>query len=219
MSNVGRLSAPGSRAPITHDTVLVVEGRDMFGFFLALLTELGLQNRIEIRNAGGIQDWPGFLLALPTVSGFGAVVSLGLVRDCETDPARAYQDVCNALRGAALPVPAAALQPTQPPPPPRVTVMLLPDPNTPGMLETLCWRALASHPLVPCVEQYLDCVRKQTGQPLAHEEKSRVYAYLAGREQPWLLLGQAAHAGYFPWAAPAFDQVKGFLQGLIGGTP
>jgi hypothetical protein len=38
MSNVGRLSEPGSREPITHSKLLVVEGRDRFGFFLGLLT-------------------------------------------------------------------------------------------------------------------------------------------------------------------------------------
>src|SRR5438046_2897270 len=97
MSNGGRLSAPGSREPLTHDTVLIVEGRDMFGFFLGLLTELGIPDRIEVRNAGGLQDWPDF------------------------------QEVCNALRGSGLPVPAVLLQPTPTPPVPRVSVMLLPD--------------------------------------------------------------------------------------------
>jgi hypothetical protein len=182
MSNVGRLSEPGSRQPITHSKLLVVEGRDMFGFFLGLLTELGLQDRIEIRNAGGIQDWPNVLLALPTIAGFDAVDCLGLARDCEADPARAFQEACSALSAAGLPVPATVLQSTPTPPYPRVALLLLPDASTPGMLETLCWRALASDPRFSCVEEYLDCVRRQTGQPLAHEEKSRIHAYIAGRE-------------------------------------
>jgi hypothetical protein len=87
------------------------------------------------------------------------------------------------------------------------------------MLETLCWRALARDPRFPCVEEYLDCVRRQTGQPLAHEDKSRIYAYIAGREEPWLLLGQAARARYFPWASAVFDEIKAVVQGLVAPTP
>ncbi len=209
------LSDPKSRAPITHETLLVVEGRDAFGFFLGLLTELKLDQRIEIRNAGGVTDLPDFLLALSAVSGFGAVKSLGVVQDSESDPAAAFAGVCSALRGANLPIPAAPLQPTAPPPDPRVTVTLLAEPNTPGMLETLCWQALGGDQRLPCIDEYLNCIAKQTGQPVQRPEKSRVYAYIAAREEPWLLLGTAARAGYFPWASSAFDAIKLFLQGLI----
>jgi hypothetical protein len=209
------LSDPKSRAPIAHDTLLVVEGRDAFGFSLGLLTELKLEQRIEIRNAGGVDDLPDFLLALSAVSGFGAVRSLGVVQDSEADPAVAFAGVCGAIRGANLPIPAGPLQPTSPPPGPRVTVTLLPDPKTPGMLETLCWQALGGDPRVPCIDEYLNCIGKQTGQPVQRPEKSRVYAYISAREEPWLLLGTAARAGYFPWASSTFDAIKLFLQGLI----
>jgi hypothetical protein len=191
----------------------------MWEFFRALLPVLGLQDRIEIRDAGGITDIPAYVSLLKTINGFDAVVSLGLVRDCETDPVAAFQDICSALQGAALPVPPAVLLATAPPPLPKVTVMLIPDAGTPGMLETLLWRSLTSDPRLPCVEQFLDCIRQQTKQPLAHEEKSRIHAYIAGREQPWLLLGQAARANFFPWASPAFDEVKGFVRSLLPPTP
>ena len=214
MSNSGDVSQPGSRAPVHYSTLLVVEGRDMFGFFLTLLKELGLQNRVEVRNGGGVPDLYNYLALLPLVTGFDGVTSLGVVCDCETDPATAFRDLCNSLRRAGLPVPSAVLQPTVPPPLPRLQVALLPDATTPGMLETLLWRSLQGNPLLPCVEQYLTCVRRQTGQPLAHEDKSRIYSYIAGREQPWLLPGQAARAKYFPWSSSVFDEIKSFLQSL-----
>lgn len=214
MSNGGDVSQPGSRAPFHYSTLLVVEGRDMFGFFLALLKELGLFNRIEVRNGGGIPDLYDYLAVLPNISGFDAVTSLGVVCDCEADPTLAFRDLCQALRRAGLPVPTAALQPAGGSPPPRVQVALLPDAATPGMLETLLWRSLAADPLVACVDQFLDCVRQQTGRSHPREEKSRIYSYIAAREQPWLLLGQAAHARYFPWSSPVFSEIKAFLQGL-----
>jgi hypothetical protein len=209
----------GDRSPLAHDTLLVVEGRDMWEFFGALSQQLGLQNQIEIRDPGGITDWPDFLRALPELAGFGGVVSLGLVRDSETDPGQAFREVCAALRGGSLPVPAAVLQPTPSPPAPRVTLMLLPDASTPGMLETLCWRALAADPRVPCIDEYLRCIETRTGQPVQRLDKSRIYTYIAAREEPWLLLGKAARSAYFPWDAPAFAEVKQFLQGLPGSAP
>jgi hypothetical protein len=219
MSNGGEVSTAGSREPIRYPTVLVVEGRDTFGFFLALLRELGLHNQVEVRNAGGITDLPAYLRTLTAISGFDAVTSLGVARDSEADPAAAFREVCSALRHASLPVPPAALQPSPPPDLPCVWALLLPDEASPGMLETLCWRALASHPLVPCIDELLACVLRQTGQPVKNPDKSRIYAYIAAREEPWFLLGQAARSGYLPWASSAFDQVKKFVQDLAAPPP
>src|SRR5438105_3417416 len=112
MSNGGDVSQPGSREPLHYDTVLVVEGRDIFGVFLALLRELGLTKQIEVRNGGGIPDLYDYLAVLPNVSNFDKVTSLGIVCDTETDPAAALNKLCNALGRAGLPMPAAALQPT-----------------------------------------------------------------------------------------------------------
>jgi hypothetical protein len=212
---MAELFEAGSREPIRLETVLVVEGRDMFGFFLAMLRELNLDHQIEVRNGGGTPDLYDYLGDLKTIAGFAAVTSLGVVCDCEADPVVAFRDLCNGLRRASLAVPAAVLTATATPPLPRITVHLLPDANTPGMLETLLWRALAADPLFHCVEEYLDCVRKETGQLLSYEDKSRIYAYIAGRDQPWLLLGQAARARYFPWMSPVLDDLRTFLQGLL----
>lgn len=219
MSNGGEVFEAGSREPIRYSTVLVVEGRDTFGFFRALSKELGLQNQIEVRNGGGLPDLYDYLQILQNIAGFDAVASLGVVCDADADPHAAFTKLCNALSRANLPVPVAALQSTASPPLPRVAVAILPDPNTPGMLETLLWRSLAGNPVVPYVEQYLDCIRKQTGQAVKYEDKSRIHTYIAGRDQPWLLTGQACHARHFPWDSPVFDEIKAFLQVLIGGTP
>jgi uncharacterized protein DUF3226 len=219
MNSGGELFAPGSREPIRYPTVLVVEGRDMFGFFLPLLRELNLDKQIEVRNGGGVPSLYDYLAVLPNIDGFDTVTSLGIVCDTERDPAAAFTDLCNALRRAGLAVPAAPLQPTATLPVPRVAIALLPDASTPGMLETLLWRSLTGDMLLPCVEQFLACVRQQTGKPLAREDKSRIYSYIAGREQPWLQLGQAARAAYFPWTSPVFNEIKGFLQGLLAPSP
>jgi len=211
-----------SNTPIQLDTLLVAEGRDTFEFAVALLTRLGLQNQIEVRDGGGVGkrgtgDFEQYIQLLPAISGFHKVSSMGMIRDADADPARAFQDACKALTRAGLPVPPAVPQPS--PPTPKVTVMLLPDARSSGMLKTLYWRTLAGDPRVTCTEEFLACVARETGQPIARMDKSRVYAYIAAREEPWLLLGQAARAGYFPWDSAEFAEIKQFLQGLIPSVP
>jgi hypothetical protein len=219
MSDGDELFHPGTRAPITHNAVLVVEGRDVFGFFLALLRELGLEHQIEVRNGGGLPGFHDYFQDLVLVSDFSRITALGIVRDCEDNPTGAFQQVCAGLQRASLAVPPAPLVATPAAPQPQVTVMLLPDSNTAGMLETLCWRALGSDPRIPCIDEYLKCVETATSQPVHGLEKSRIHAYIAAREEPWFLLGQAARAGYFPWNSPAFDEAKNFVRGLIASKP
>jgi hypothetical protein len=211
-----------SQSPIQLDTVLVVEGRDCFEFVIALLTDIGLQQRIDVRDGGGVAkgasgDLAKYLQLLPAVSGFDKVAALGILCDAEVNPAKTFQDTCRALVRARLTAPQTCLQATTSVP--KVTVMLLPDAASPGMLETLCWRSVAGSPIVPCVEDYLNCLNAKTGRQVRVPDKSRVDAFVAAQDDPWLLLGQAARAGLFPWTSPAFDEIKAFLYGLIASTP
>ncbi len=215
MTDGAELFKPGTREPIRLPAMLVVEGRDMFGFFLAQLRELGLDKQIEVRNGGGVPDLYDYLGVLPNISGFDAVTSLGVACDSETNPNDSFQALCSALKRAGLPEPAAAFQATSALQSRRVTIALLPDAATPGMLESLLWRALSGDARVSCIDEFVQCVESATGQPLARIDKSRVHAYIAARDEPWFLVGQAARSGYFPWESPVFDEIKGFVRSLI----
>ncbi len=214
MSNGGELFHAGTRLPIAHAKVLVVEGRDIFGFALALLRELQLDGQIEVRNGGGLPAFNDYFQDLALVSGFAGATSLGVIRDCEGDPQAAFQQTCAGLQRAGLSVPTAPLQPTMSPPAPIVNVMLLPDAQTPGMLESLLWRSLVGDVRLPCVDDFLDCIGRVTGQPVRREDKSRVFAYIASRDEPWFQIGQAANAGYFPWTSSVFADLTQFLRSL-----
>jgi hypothetical protein len=217
MSFAADLYVPGSRSSITHETLLIVEGRDVFRFFLKLLQSQGLNEDVELRNFGGVTDLREYLKTLRLISGFHRVTSLGVVRDCESDPEAAFQSIRSALSNAGFAVPSAPLQAAGNDP--RVRVMLLPDASTPGMLETLCWRSLSGNPLVRCVEEFVSCVGTATGSAVPKPDKSRIHAFIAAQEDPQYLLGQAAHAGYFPLGSPAFDETKSFLQSLAARSP
>lgn len=191
---------------------LLVEGRDAVVFFTAFIAHLGLSG-IQLQNFGGITELRGFLNALTLSPGFQEkVTSIGIIRDAETNPLAAFQSVCGALSNAKLPVPPIPELVTGTTP--SVNVLILPDAQRAGMLETLCLDSLAGDAAVVCVEQYFSCLQQQLGSLPNNLAKARLHAWLASRPKSGLLLGEAASAGYFDWAAQSFNHVKQFLLAL-----
>lgn len=200
------------KSPITSSRVVVVEGHDTFQFLKALLKQLNLLNEIEIRNYGGINDLGVYLETLKSIDGFEKVNSLGIIRDAEKSAKEAFDSVCKYLKNSAFEVPARPA--TTAKGTPKVSVFILPDCVNPGMLETLCLQAVKDDPVVPCVDQYFKCLQ-QEGWPMPDNiTKARMRTFLASRKRPNLLLGQAAHEGYWPWENPIFDILKNFLRAI-----
>ncbi|MGH7597070.1 MAG: DUF3226 domain-containing protein [bacterium] len=198
--------------PIIEAIQLLVEGKDAEIFFKALLRKINLSG-IQVQDFGGKDELKGFLKALRNAPNFARqVVSLGIVRDAETDPKAAFQSVCSALRNADL---------TEPPRPiaqagenPKISVLIIPNAMTPGMLETLCLEAVTEDPAMACVREYFECVQLKKGLLPSNMFKARLHVYLASCSKPGLRLGEAADAGYWPWDNPIFDPLKQFLYAL-----
>ena len=196
---------------ITESKQLVVEGRDAEVFFYALLSDMRMTD-VQIQNFGGVSELRGFLKALRNMPDFAQVVSLGIVRDAVTNAAAAFQSVCSALSGANLPIPEQIMMPAGGPL--RVSVLILPDGKTPGMLETICLQSVQGDPVMECIELYFECVQQRMSALPGNIPKAKVQAFLASRSTPGLRLGEAAHAKYWPWDSPVFDHVREFVQGL-----
>lgn len=217
------LNQPGSPAPFTLQKLLIVEGHDAWQFFKALLAHLCLANTIEIRNYGGISDLPSYLKTVPGIDGFREVVSLGITRDAESNAQDAFRAVCQALENARSRGPRTLLHERLSAPSCPMTktsgvlsvsVFILPDCVSPGMLETVCLASVADDPAMPCVEQYFECLKGGRAPTPGNMSKARVQAYLSSRPEPGLLLGQTAHGGYFPWQSAVFEPIKQFLRAL-----
>lgn len=206
------LRSPHSKSPITFSKVLLVEGHDAFQFFKALLRHMSLLDKIELSNTGGISDLRDYLETLVVIEGFANIEALGIVRDAETSAESAFAALNRDLNNAGLPTPAKPFEPAEGKP--QVSVFILPDNVQPGMLETLCLNSVSQEPAMLCTTQYFDCL-KQAQQSLPNNmAKARLHAFLASRPKPDLLLGQAAHAGYWPFDHSAFDPLKKFLVAL-----
>jgi hypothetical protein len=206
------LQNPRSREPITHQKILFVEGKTPFYFFLGFLRHLTLENDIEIRNFGGIRDLRSALKLLVITPGFPGVISLGIIRDAETDARSSFDSVCSGLRAAGLSVPPDMLFTAAGTP--NTSVLILPDCVSSGMLESLCLQAVRADPAIPCIDQYFDCLEHLGAYRPDNISKARVQAFLSSRERAGLLLGEAALAGFIPWENSAFDQARQFLRAL-----
>ncbi len=93
-----------SPKPITYKKVLLVEGKDAFQFFKALLRHLNLLSDIEIRNFGGVDDLD-YLGTLKITDGFDHVISLAIIRDAESNAVSAFHSVNGILEKEGFDVP------------------------------------------------------------------------------------------------------------------
>jgi len=194
---------------IAKPNVLVVEGKEEESFFGALMQHLGLQN-IQIMPIGGKEKLRLNLKTLAISPGFANVISLGIMRDANANPNSAFQSVCDALKAAMLPAPQRPLISAGDSP--RVTVMILPEEGSPGILEDLCLKAVMQNLAMACVEQYFHCLQQQGISLSKNLSKAKVQAFLASRAEAGKRLGEAAQAGYWPFEDKAFEQVKIFLK-------
>ncbi len=200
---------PTDSLKIEKTKILVVEGKDEERFFSTLLGTLSLTN-IQLMPIGGKSKLAEKLKALRSSPSFDQVVSLGIVRDADTNPPGSFQSVCGALTRAELPVPPSAgvLQGANP----ATGVLILPDATNPGMLEDLCLASISTYPVMRCIHEYLNCVKSNAHALPSAIAKARVQSFLAVQPEPGKRLGEAAEAGYWPFTQPEFDPIKTFLR-------
>lgn len=200
--------------PVERPKVILTEGLDGKEVFCALLSHLGLIEDFEVRDAGGKDNLRRYLRALVITPGFRDVVSLGVVRDANTYPERAFQSVHDALEAAGLAAPEKPFDAVGKHP--RTTIMILPNGDDRGELEDLLLKSVEDDPAMDCVEQYFECLKNQLNDHMIPKKlaKARAHAFLASRRRPSLRLGEAAQAGYWPWNNPAFDSLQSTLNNL-----
>ncbi len=206
----------GWNTVIAERHVLLVEGEGDRRFFQAFVRYHGLRG-LQVIPVGGRRRFGSALKAVMASPGFDRVRAVGVVRDADRCPRGAFQSVCSAFRDAGLKPPRrpSAVSSGKPP----TAVLILPDERTPGTLEDLCLRAVNGDAVTPCVEDYFLCVKRVLGGRLPRRvkkalSKAKVQVFLAAK-QPELRLGEAAEAGCWPFASPAFQKVAEFLRQLV----
>ncbi|MCX6022328.1 MAG: hypothetical protein NTZ05_11480 [Chloroflexi bacterium] len=191
---------------------VLVEGADLYFLLVALVDQLEM-NDIHVVDAGGVTDFPSAIDALKSSPGFAEYVgSLGIIRDAEANPAAsAFTSLQATLRTLDLPVPVTLGMAVAGPP--RVNILILPDNNDEGMLETMLLRSIQDHPAISCVDNFVDCLTENELMP-SNAPKVRVHAFLATQPNAYLKIGEAAQAKVWKWDSGAFEPLLNFLHSL-----
>ncbi|SPD74212.1 conserved hypothetical protein [uncultured Desulfobacterium sp.] len=193
---------------IKKEKLILVEGADAYYFFIWAYQAFGA-NDIQVINFGGIDDLGAFLKTLKRLHDYEKVKAVAIVRDAEVDPEGAVKSIKTALRTHGFKVPGKPFSFTQGHP--RVAFMLLPGFDSvpgagtllKGTLEDLCLSTTMSDPIHACVDLYVECLNSK-GIKIKHPHKTRLYAYLSGKNDlAGLKLGEAAKAGIWDWNHPA----------------
>jgi len=193
--------------------LILVEGSDDRAVIANLIDHEGLLvDNFHIHNMIGNRGWPEALKGFIQTDGFENILSLGLVRDADTNPAGTWQSCRDALANAGLPVPGAPdqLQNGRP----AVAVTLVPSSAGIGALEELCWMSFDSD-LCICVDSYFQCA----GNGKAVRKKEQVQVYLAGLGRPCPNLAIAAERRTLDFSNSAFDTLRNFVRMLASTAP
>lgn len=201
------------RTPLTlsKPVLLLVEGTDDARFFTAWLSWLS-RDDVQVWPVGGKSNFRPFIASLPSLPNFASLNSLNTIRDADDTPGAAFQSVRDALRDAGFPVPSSAFVKAEKDGL-SASVAIIPDADSPGSLEDLCWRSVAGLTEAGCIEEYIECLGMDK---IARNRlsKARIYALLAVGDRPGLRLGEAAESGVWHWDAAAFQQIAEYLSGI-----
>lgn len=190
---------------------LLVEGNDDRNFFEAFVEHLSLPE-IQVWSFGGKDQLRRFLSGFISMSGFSSVSSLGIIRDADGPAQSAFQSIQGSLRNANLPVPSKAGERQSGNP--DVSVLILPDQSSPGMLETLLCRTFEGSEVDRCIDDFFECAEASPNVSITKRDKARAFAYLTTTPNPHHSVGVAAQQGVWNLDHEAFDEVRDFLKAL-----
>lgn len=236
--------------------LLLVEGPDDKQFFKRLLSQMPKSNaltanlsRSKIRTFGGKDKLSKYLIEVIQTPNFKYLDKIWIVRDADYNmteseqekgaPRRVLQSVNTAISNAfskssrelTPPELRDFMLPTDGRP--SFSLMVLPnsDYSAEGSLETILLKALADDPMLCCVDEYFECIKKchaESEVARNREDKNRLSVLLSGklvlrdlassrdvtRELPRFMYNMKWWNDDI-FEAPLFDQAKVFLTQLL----
>ena len=169
-------------------------------------------DNFHIHDMIGRASWRQGLKGFMLQDGFNDILSLGLVRDADSNPEAAWQSCRDALAAARLPVPDAPDRLKNGAP--AVAVTIVPSSAEVGAIEELCWMTFNSD-LRTCVDSYFQCA----GTATTAQKKEQVQVYLAGLNPPHPDLSVAAREHALDFSNSAFDTLRNFVRMLAAAAP
>ena len=216
-------SGPTQLIKIKGPKLLLVEEKDEESFFGSLLDHMGIGS-VQVYGYGGKDKFAGLF---PSIWNDLALVEIyAVTRDADGDSDGAFQSIAGVLKKHNEPVPRKAGKFIEKAGNPRkVGIYILPGRGgKTGMLEDLCLASVAGHSVMPCVKDFIGCLKKklparpadsprgERGQYFPkNESKARAQAFLAAMDD-CPTVGVAAQGHCWDFNSPEFTEMKTFLK-------
>jgi len=204
---------------VDHENLLLVEGIDDLHLTAHLLKRYGHEGVIYIEKREGISK---LLKSLRTFLKDDSIKRLGIIVDANSDLLARWQAIRNRLMASgtvALPnspnAEGTIAVIDQGYRKLRVGVWLMPDNQSPGMLEDFAGQ------LVPIKDDLWDKAKLNVDEivtarfPKEHTSKAYIYTWLAWQKEPGKPLGLAIRARYLDANSAAGQKLIAFLKGLF----
>lgn len=200
---------------IEQESVLAVKGKDEANFFKALLEFLNISN-VQIIDVGGKDSFKNKLSGyIQTDGALVKIKRIGFVRDAEKLEAElAFHSICTILQQYALPCPKELCKPIEQDGK-RVSIFIMPNNNSCGMLEDLCIDSIKDAEIFTCIEHFIKCYIDKIEQDKFNTAKATILAYLSTRTPIVNSMGVAALQNVWDFTNPCFDETKRFLKELF----
>lgn len=194
-----------------YDRVLVVEGYSDLLFYAEMLEEVGKQDSVFIKDLGGRDGVRTKLDAFITPVLLNAKVAIGFLFDADANP-QATTDSLQRLLSALTRQAVVNGQWTNGRP--RIGLMVVPGPQSPGEIETLVWQSWsadpANAPQRACVDTYVNCMRGH-GFTAHSPDKGLIGTLLAILSDEDPRLGPGARDNVFDLHSPQLQPLRNFL--------
>jgi hypothetical protein len=197
---------------IQREKLLLVEGVDDKDFFIELFKKIDISD-VHILTVDGKGNFATFLQIIANMERFDAVKAIGLIRDADTNAKGAFESLSNSIKKIQL----------QPPPQVNsfrsqsgvnVGIFIMPRKFEDGMLEDLCLESVQQHGIMPCIDNFVDCISKkllENEQP-KHLSKLKAHIFLSSMPNLVNTVGLGAKKGYWNFDHPCMDELKAFLN-------
>jgi len=157
--------------------VILVEGKTDKIFLEELIKFIKRERDIQVVDIEGKDK----LKSLIKFSDFSLVKILVVVQDADNDPKRAFQSIRDTLKNLGFSTPSKPYEISDGNI--KTAIIILPDEDKEGDLESLIVEHLKNRPEFSCVEGFVDCA-ESFNIDLKKLSKAKLYAYISITSEP-----------------------------------
>lgn len=157
--------------------VILVEGKTDKIFFEELIKFIGRENDFQVVDIKGKDKLKNII----KFSDFSLVKILVVVQDADNDPKRAFQSIRDTLKSLGFFIPSRPYEISDGNL--KTAIIILPDEDKEGDLESLIVEHLKIRQEFSCVEGFVDCA-KSFNIDLKKLSKAKLYAYISITSEP-----------------------------------